>query len=63
MSLIDGRNENPFLLVVSLQLASAGTFQVLKLPLGFIRVLEWVSVYFDAVTSSCSVNRLHQLIM
>jgi len=26
-----------------LQLASMGTFQVLKLPLGLIRVLEWVS--------------------
>lgn len=27
-----------------LQIMSLGTFQVLKLPLGFIRVLEWVSV-------------------
>lgn len=27
-----------------LQIVSLGTFQVLKLPLGFIRVLEWVSV-------------------
>lgn len=26
------------------QIVSLGTFQVLKLPLGFIRVLEWVSV-------------------
>lgn len=29
-----------------LQIASMGTFQVLKLPLGFIRVLEWVSCNF-----------------
>lgn len=29
--------------LVFAQLVSAGTFQVLKLPLGFIRVLEWVS--------------------
>lgn len=32
-----------FSLCVRVQLASMGTFQVLKLPLGFIRVLEWVS--------------------
>lgn len=25
-----------------------GTFQVLKLPLGFIRVLEWVRYYFNS---------------
>lgn len=25
------------------QIVSVGTFRVLKLPLGFIRVLEWVS--------------------
>lgn len=31
---------------VRLQIASMGTFQVLKLPLGFIRVLEWVSCNF-----------------
>ncbi len=45
--LIDDRNEKAFILTSSLcvlmQLASVGTFQVLKLPLGFIRVLEWVS--------------------
>lgn len=49
-----------FILCALLQLASVGTFQVLKLPLGFIRVLEWVSCNFDcalhAVTSLCSVN-------
>lgn len=32
--------------IISRQLASMGTFQVLKLPLGFIRVLEWVSWNF-----------------
>lgn len=35
---------SPFFVFV--QLAAGGTFQVLKLPLGFIRVLEWVSGYF-----------------
>lgn len=46
--------------VSSAQLASVGTFQVLKLPLGFIRVLEWVSWNLDvfflhAITSPYSV--------
>lgn len=42
-------NERPRTCVrvfVRLQIASMGTFQVLKLPLGFIRVLEWVSCNF-----------------
>lgn len=43
MSLIGDLNER---LCVRLQIASMGTFQVLKLPLGFIRVLEWVSRNF-----------------
>lgn len=43
VSLIGYLNER---LCVRLQIASMGTFQVLKLPLGFIRVLEWVSCNF-----------------
>lgn len=35
--------------LVRLQIASMGTFQVLKLPLGFIRVLEWVSCNFHVL--------------
>lgn len=43
VSLIGRLKERP---CVRLQIASMGTFQVLKLPLGFIRVLEWVSCNF-----------------
>lgn len=41
-----------------LQIVSLGTFQVLKLPLGFIRVLEWVSVRKACVFLSPFFNSL-----
>lgn len=52
-------------LCVPMQLASTGTFQVLKLPLGFIRVLEWVSFNFDvgffvACNNLCGVNNISE---
>lgn len=53
MTLISDRSEAAALILcVVLQLASVGTFQVLKLPLGFIRVLEWVS--WNLTVCACS---------
>lgn len=52
---------------LSLQLASVRTFQVLKLPLGFIRVLQWVSpsfilqLHYDANVNYISSFRMCML--
>lgn len=59
--LIDDRNEKSCSCVF-MQPASVGIFQVLKLPLGFIRVLEWVSWNFNGFfCNNYAVNTLYNI--